>query len=185
MKKLGLIFLGMLTAGIMQAQTFKVDGAHSAVGFKIKHLMISNVPGVFKSFTGSWTYDAEKKTITAFEMSVDVTTVDTNIEKRDKHLQDAEFFDTKNHPKMTFVMSSYKDGKMTGKMTIKGITKDVTLDATVSKVVANPWNKEKKKQGLEIKGIIKRLDFKVGEKSDGKSLGEDVSIELNLEGDSQ
>ena len=71
------------------------------------------------------TDDLSKSSI---EGSVDVTTLTTSNDMRDKHLQKADMFDSKKYPKMTFKSSSFvqtESGfKAKGTISIKGTEKE-------------------------------------------------------------
>ena len=126
---LALIFVLTFSA---QAAEWSFDTAHSNIGFKIKHLMITNVRGSFDTFSGKVEYDENEaaKAIIAFE--IEAASVNTGNEKRDGHLKSADFFDVENYPKLTFKSSKVEktgDGlKITGDLTIHGVTKAVVLD---------------------------------------------------------
>jgi len=92
--------LAALSAGIVSAAEYKIDAFHSNVGFVAKHLTISKVNGNFKSYDAVVDYDKatnELKTLTA---DIDVTSINTQNEKRDKHLVGDDFFDAAKFPKI-------------------------------------------------------------------------------------
>jgi polyisoprenoid-binding protein YceI len=180
--------MGLLWAGIATATEFKIDGVHSAVTFKVTHLTVSKTNGKFGKFDGAWTLDGETGKLKSLEVTVDVESVDTANKDRDDHLRNADFFDAKKHPKMTFKMDRYIEtnpgkGKVIGRLTIRGTTKPVELVAEVSKIVDNPFQKGKRKAGISLSGEIRRLDFGVGEKYGDAKIGEKVEIAVDLEGD--
>ena len=82
------------------AAPFEVDPTHSSVGFKVRHLMISNVVGKFGTFSGS--YDLENGKLVSLTGTIEAASVDTGIEKRDAHLKSADFFDAGKYPEITF-----------------------------------------------------------------------------------
>lgn len=69
---------------------WKIDPAHSELGFKVKHLMINNVKGQFKSYSGEVETEDFKKA--KISVTVDPTSIDTSNEQRDQHLKSGEFF---------------------------------------------------------------------------------------------
>jgi polyisoprenoid-binding protein YceI len=151
----------ILTAGFASASVYTLDNAHTAVGFSVKHLMITNVKGEFKKYDASIDFDAATKTFKTFKANIETASVDTGIEKRDNHLKSDDFFLSEKFPKMTFEMKSYKadgdEGKMTGDLTIRGITKTVTLDveeiATIKDFEGNS------RVGFTLEGKINRMDY--------------------------
>lgn len=162
--------------------SWKADKAHSKIGFKITHLMISKVDGKFGD------YDITAKansgfTNPEFEVTVKTTSIDTDNANRDKDLRSEEYFDVAEYPTLTFKSTGFeqmrsKKFKLTGDLTIRGITKTVTLEGKLNGVIMDPKT-QKLKAGMELKGTISRLDFKVGGKT--PMLGSDVDIIVNLE----
>lgn len=137
-----------------------LDPTHSEVLFKIKHLMISNVKGEFKSFSA--TIDGEDFTKSTLVATIDVSSIFTNNEDRDNHLKSADFFDVDNHKEITFTSTSFsrKDEEnfiLKGDLTIKGICKEITLDVEFGGVNKDPWGNEK--AGFSINGKINRKDW--------------------------
>jgi polyisoprenoid-binding protein YceI len=174
---------------IASAATWTIDPDHSNVGFKVRHLMVSNVKGSFDKYTG--TIDINDKDITKskVEVSIDTSSINTNQQKRDEHLRSADFFDVAKFPTMTFVSKKVaKAGKdklkVTGDLTLHGVTREVVLDV-------EPLSKESKdlygnlRRGTTATTKINRKDFglvwnKVLE-TGGVAVGDEVSITLEIE----
>jgi polyisoprenoid-binding protein YceI len=151
----------VLTAGLASASVYTLDNAHTAVGFSVKHLMITNVKGDFKKYDATIDFDAATKTFKTFKANIETASVNTGIEKRDNHLKSDDFFLSDKFPKMTFEMKSYEadgdEGKMTGDLTIRGITKTVVLEveeiATIKDFEGNS------RVGFTLEGKINRMDY--------------------------
>ncbi|MCJ8332618.1 MAG: YceI family protein [Lentisphaeria bacterium] len=77
MKKLTLV-IAFIAALSLSANDFKVDSVHSSIGFSVKHLLISNVKGNFKKFSGSWSYDEKTKSIKSFKLMIETASIDTD-----------------------------------------------------------------------------------------------------------
>ncbi len=172
----------LLAGSALMGATYEVDVSHSSVAFKVRHMMVSNVKGHFKDFSG--TYELTDGVLKSLNGTVDVKSVDTGIEKRDAHLRGADFFNVEKNPEMTFVMTGLKGSKVTGNLTLNGITKAVTFEAEISGEVVDPWGN--KRSGMSLEGTINRKDFgltwnKILE-AGGVAVGEDVKISLELEG---
>lgn len=141
---------------------WKIDDAHSEIGFKVKHLMITNVSGYFTEFTGSVkteSADFHDATITFEAATASITTKN---KQRDEHLVGAEFFDSANFPKISFVSKKIKKVtdehyKLIGDLTIKGHTHSIELDVERHGVVTDPYGQEK--DGFSIKGHLHRADY--------------------------
>ena len=118
-------------AAVLPAAEYDIDPAHTKVGFSVKHMMVSNTHGEFKTFTGKANVDQNDLSKMNVTVDIDTTSIDTADKKRDAHLNSPDFFDTKKFPKMTFKSTKVEaDGesyKITGDLTIRDVTKSVTL----------------------------------------------------------
>jgi len=172
----------LAVSGTLLAVPFEVDPTHSSVGFKVRHLMISNVIGKFDTFSGS--YDLENGRLVSLTGTVEAASVDTGIEKRDAHLKSADFFDAAKYPKITFTMKKFDGSSVTGELTMHGVTRPVTLDAEVSNTIKDPWGLTRSSVTLE--GKIKRSDFGLTYnqvlEAGGVAVGDDIKLSVELEG---
>lgn len=170
------------------ASTWKIDAAHSNVGFKVRHMMVSNVRGQFDKFSGTVELNDKDLTKSKVSVEIDTSSVNTQNDKRDDHLRGGDFFDAKKHPKMTFVSTSIKksgDGyKVMGKLTLHGVTKAVTLDVEdFTGEVKDAFGNMRR--GLSATTKINRKDFgltwnKMLE-AGGVAVGEEIKISLEIE----
>jgi polyisoprenoid-binding protein YceI len=145
------------------ATRWSLDPGHSAVGFSVRHLMITNVRGEFERFRGDVTYDAARPEATRIEATIDAASLSTREAKRDADLRSALFFDVESHPQLTFVSRNVRgagDGSLevTGALTIRGITREVALSvrdiaAVEADMRGNP------RVGATASAKIKRSDF--------------------------
>jgi polyisoprenoid-binding protein YceI len=117
----------------MTTTVYDLDPVHSHIGFSIRHMMVSQQRGVFRGVSGTLTIDRGDLSNSQVEVSIDVATINTNVEDRDNHLRGPDFFDVANHPKMTFVsreVRAHDDGlRVTGDLTIRETTRSVVLTA--------------------------------------------------------
>lgn len=178
------IFAGLLIAGsTLFAGTYALDAGHSKLGFKIKHLSISNVYGTFDKFDANIEYDEKTKQITVLNSKIDANSINTQHEERDAHLKESDYFDTKKHPTISFKLLEIKDDKMIADLTIKGITKKVEFDYENNGTVKDPWGNTK--LGFSLEAKIKRADFGLKANklldSGGLLLGEKVKITADIE----
>jgi polyisoprenoid-binding protein YceI len=171
------------------ATIWNIDPDHSNVGFKVRHLMISNVKGNFEKHTGVVDINDKDITKSKVEVSIDTASINTNVQKRDEHLRSAEFFDVTKYPTMTFVSKKVaKAGKgklkVTGDLTLHGITKQVVLD------VEGPTAESKDPWGVIRRGAVastkvNRKDFGLvwnkTLETGGVALGDEVTINLEIE----
>ena len=144
----------------MKTTKWVLDPAHSEITFKVKHLMISNVKGEFKTFEAA--IDGEDFRTSNFTATIDTSSIYTNNDDRDAHLKSADFFEVEQYPEITFVSKSLKKGddeeyKLVGDLTIKGTTKEITLDTEFGGFMKDPYGNEK--AGFSINGKLNRKDF--------------------------
>lgn len=179
-----LTLASLITASALFAGTYKVDVSHSTIGFKVKHLMISNVSGKFDKFNGTFEYDEKTKTLKSLSGNIEAASVNTENEKRDGHLKSADFFEVTKYPNLTFKLDKISDDQAFGKLTIHGVTKDVKLDFEDNGSIVDPWGNTR--VGLALSGKINRKDFgltwnkalEVG----GVVVGEKIKLDIELEG---
>lgn len=142
--------------------TWKIDEAHSEIGFKIKHLMISNVSGNFTRFQGTVQTNSEDFHDASISFEADADSLDTQNAQRDEHLRNGEFFDSTKFPKISFVSKQVKkidhqQYKLIGDLTIRDQTHPIELEVVHAGVQVDPWGQTK--AGFELKGRIHRTDY--------------------------
>jgi polyisoprenoid-binding protein YceI len=169
--------------------TWKLDPAHSAAEFKVKHMMISNVKGSFSGLSGTLTEHTIDATLSSIEASIDVSTVSTGDAQRDGHLKSADFFDVEKYPAMTFKSTKVErkgesEYAVTGDLTLHGVTKPVTLDVEgPSTPGKDPWGNTR--IGISATAKINRKDFglnwNAALETGGILVGEQVSISIDAQ----
>lgn len=185
MKKLFILFIACAISNAALAQTnWKTDPMHSFVAFSIKHMGISFVNGNFTAFSGTLMAAKEDLSDAKINFTVDVNSVNTTVEMRDKHLKSADFFEVEKYPTMKFESTNFRKlsgdkYELSGKLTIKDVTKEVKFS-----VVNGGTAKDQKgtiKAGFTATTTINRLDYHVSYDPTGAALAKDVEIKLNLE----
>jgi polyisoprenoid-binding protein YceI len=178
--------------GVMSAQAtqWKIDPMHSEADFAIKHMSISTVHGTFRGISGTITYDPANVAKSGVEASIDVTSVDTGVAPRDKHLKSPDFFDTDKFPTMTFKSTSVKKMgdhyDVAGDLTLHGVTKPVVLKLEDPGKPQVGMDGKSVHRGFTATTTIDRTAFGLAWngtlKSGDSMLGNDVKIELDIEG---
>lgn len=167
----------------MAKSTWSLDPTHSEVGFKVKHMMFTNVSGKFNSYNVELSNEDDDFTTSEISFSADINSIDTNNADRDNHLKSGDFFDAEKFPNMTFKSTSVlkkSDSEYTvnGDLTIKDVTKPVTLSLEYSGLMKDPWGNTK--AGLSIETKINRKDFgltwNAALETGGVLVGEEVKI---------
>jgi polyisoprenoid-binding protein YceI len=168
--------------------TWAIDPSHSKIGFKVKHLMISNVLGNFREFAGQITTAGNDFSSAVISVSLNSASVDTEIADRDTHLKSADFFDVANFPKITFEGKGLKDlgdemYELAGDLIIKGISKQVLLSVEFGGLMTDPWGNVK--AGFSITGKINRkewgLNWNAALEAGGLLVGDEVKINCDVE----
>jgi polyisoprenoid-binding protein YceI len=141
------------------AGTYKIDPAHSSVGFEVRHMGIATVRGAFRRFEGTIDATGSSPVLTG---TVEVASIDTGDEGRDGHLTAPDFFDVERHPEITFTTTAIEGGdagavRLAGEITIKGITKAIELSGVAAEGGTDPWGNER--VGFEVEGKIDRREF--------------------------
>jgi len=166
------------------AGTWTIDTLHSEVGFSVRHMMVSKVRGKFTKFGGEIVTgdDLLDSSVTA---EIDLSSIETGSEQRDNHLRSPDFFDTDNHPQMTYRSTGLRgdssDWVLDGELTLKGITRSVPLKLEVNGFGPDPYGGTR--VGFTATGQINRADFGVTWNAAIEGGGVVVSdkVELHLE----
>jgi len=167
--------------------TYTIDGSHSDVTFRIRHL-VSKVPGRFTKFEGKIVADAQKPEASTVEITIQAKSIDTANEQRDKHLRSADFFDVTQYPTIEFRSTKVtKTGEnhydVAGTLKMHGVSKDVVLPVEFLGFAKDPWGNER--AGFEISTQLNRKDYGIvwnkALDAGGLLLGEEVEISINIE----
>jgi polyisoprenoid-binding protein YceI len=173
----------------MEKTKWKGDISHSELGFKIKHLMITNVSGSFKNFDIDVETQGDDFSTAKIKATLDMASISTNNDQRDAHLRNADFFETDKYPEMKFESSKIEkiDDEsfyLYGDLTLKGITKPVKLNVEhTGSVTKDPWGGER--TGFSISGKINRSDWGVNFNGVLETGGLMLSEEVKINGEIQ
>ena len=169
------------------ATKWSIDKVHSNVKFTVTHLVISEVEGYFKIFEGTMEHSQPDYSDAKINFSVDVSSINTDNENRDKHLKSDDFFNAEKFPQMKFESTSFTPQggnkyKLAGNLTIRDVTKPVTFDVTYGGI-ANAMNTVK--SGFKAKTTINRFDYGLkwdrATEAGGMVVGKDVEVVVNAE----
>lgn len=172
----------------MSTTKWSIDTAHSEIGFKVKHMMFTNVSGNFEKFDASIETEGDDFTTAKFDFSGEIDSINTGNADRDNHLRSADFFDAGQFSKLTFKSTSFEkidegDYKLTGDLTLHGVTKPVNLDVEFGGLAKDPWGNTK--TGLSATGKINRKDWGLNWNSaletGGVLVGEEVKLNIELQ----
>jgi polyisoprenoid-binding protein YceI len=166
---------------------YRLDQAHSVIGFSIRHNELTLVTGRFKDFTGTIHFDDKDVTRASVEFKAKVESIDTGVEARDKHLRTADFFEVAKYPEMTFKSTRVeRKGKgyvLSGDLTLKGVTRQVALPFTITGAIKD--GRGNTRIGIAAQTKVDRRDYGItwghALAGGGFDVGHDVAIDLHLE----
>ena len=172
----------------MKSTKWTLDPTHSELGFKIKHLMITNVSGTFQKFQVDVETQEEDFSSARIDAVVEMESINTNNAQRDEHLRNSDFFEVEKNPQLLFTSTkiekvSGNDFRLYGNLTLKGVTKPIQLNVEHSGIMKDPWGGQR--AGFIVTGKINRSDWGVNFNgvmdSGGLVLGEDVKINAEIQ----
>jgi polyisoprenoid-binding protein YceI len=110
-----------------------IDPGHSAARFSVKHMMVSTVRGTLGKVSGTIGYDGRTVESITANVTIDLATLNTDNDSRDKDLKSDNFFNIAKYPAVKFTSKRVQaDGqgkfKMVGDLTMHGVTKELTLN---------------------------------------------------------
>jgi polyisoprenoid-binding protein YceI len=167
---------------------WSLDPTHSEIGFKIRHLMITNVSGSFEKFNVNAETEGDDFSKAKISFSADTNSVSTNNEQRDQHLRSADFFDAETYPELKFESTgmrsiSANEFELTGDLTIRNVTKPVKLGVEYGGLMKDPWGNLK--AGFTLNGKINRkewdLNWNAALETGGILVGEEVKINAEIQ----
>jgi polyisoprenoid-binding protein YceI len=190
-RRIGIVSaIALLTSlsALAQTSTWNIDPAHSTAQFTVRHLAISNVTGNFTKVTGSVVLNQKDITQSQVSASIDVSSVDTRVEARDKDLKSPHFFDVEKYPTIEFKSKRIVNGggqlQVIGDLTIHGTTREVTLDVDgPTPELSDPWGNSRR--GISATTTINRKDFNLVYNkllNTGEAVvGDNVKIQIDAE----
>lgn len=190
-QRIGAVYAVVLLAtfsALAQTSNWTIDPNHSTAQFTVRHLAISNVTGSFTKVTGTAVLNGKEITQSQVQASIDVKSVDTRVEARDKDLKSPNFFDAEKYPTIEFNSKRMvKNGdklQMIGDLTIHGTAREVTLDVDgPTPEINDPWGNVRR--GFSATTTINRRDFNLTYnnllKTGEAVVGDVVKIQIDVE----
>jgi adhesin HecA-like repeat protein len=191
LQRISLIFALALVASLTalaETSTWNIDPAHSTAQFTVRHLGISNVRGNFTKVGGTVVLNDKDITQSQVSATIDVNSIDTRVEMRDKDLKSPNFFDAEKYPTIEFKSKQITNnaGKLqiTGDLTIHGTTREVILDLDgPTPEMTDPWGNSRR--GIAAATTINRKDFNLAYnnllKTGEAMVGDTVKIQIDAE----
>ncbi len=168
-----------------QADQYQIDPSHTRILFDIDHMGYSRMPGVFRNFDVSLSFDPEKPAASSLSVTVRTESIDTYYEPLNEHLRSADFFDVEQHPEMSFTSRSIEmlddnHARISGDFTLLGVTKPLIFEVTLNQLKPNPMN-NRMRVGFRGEGTVDRTAF--GMDYAAPLVGADVHFTLSAEAD--
>lgn len=178
-----------VVAGTASAEgvELSIDPQHSNVGFRVRHLF-TKVAGQFRAFEGAIDFDQKNMAASKVAVTIQVASIDTNVEARDKDLRSKRFFDVERYPTITFTSAGITDvagerGRIRGTLTMHGVSREVVLEAQFLGAAKDPWGNQR--FGFHGETKINRKDYGMtwNEVIEAGSVlvGDEVEILLDVE----
>jgi polyisoprenoid-binding protein YceI len=178
----------METTQTLTRTKWSLDHSHSQIGFKVKHLMVTNVRGVFNDYNGSISTTGDEFSDAEIDLSINPASISTGDGTRDTHLKSPDFFDVENFKEINFKgttleRKSESEYVLHGDLHIKAVTKRIKLDVEFNGIVKDPYGS--KRAGFEITGKISRKDFgltwNAALETGGVVVGDEVTIKCEIQ----
>jgi polyisoprenoid-binding protein YceI len=172
----------------MAVETWQIDPSHSAIGFSVRHMVVSKTRGRFTKWDGQIRFDPKNPAGSSVEVTIDPASIDTADAQRDAHLKSPYFFDVEKFPAASFRSTKVEDRggdryRITGDLTVHGVTRPVVLEATYEGSGKDPWGGER--SGFLATTTIDRKDFGLEWNktldTGGLLVGERVELTLEIE----
>ncbi|MFE1168984.1 YceI family protein [Nocardiopsis sp. NPDC058789] len=175
-----------MAAQELKPGTWKIDVAHSVVGFSVRHMMVSKVRGRFESFDATLTVP-EDPTQSSVEATIEASSINTDNTDRDNHIRSNDFFEADNHPEFSFRSTGLEargeDFVLKGDLTIKKNTHPVELALEFNGSTVDPYGLDR--AGFAASTTISRkkfgVDIEMPMESGGVVVGDKISIEIDAE----
>ena len=181
------VFLALACSSVRANEIFKFDQAHSAITFKVRH-MLGTAKGKFTKFSGTIEIDREHPEKSSVTATIQAASIDTAIAKRDEHLRTADFFNVQQYPEITFKSRRVKQtgantGEIAGDFTMHGVTRPITLNV---QLLGDPQSaaKDQATRWRVTTAPLKRSEFKLGWSKGVETvsmIGDDVAIDIQIE----
>jgi polyisoprenoid-binding protein YceI len=187
MKKL-LVFVFVVAATMTAQNKWKIEKSHSHINFAVAYLVVSEVTGKFKEFSGTVESAKEDFSDMKLDIAIKSNSIDTDDPKRDGHLKSPDFFNAAIDSIVTFKSTKVErsgDGKykVTGELTMRGVTKQVVLDTQLKGKAKSPWGQTVAvfKSNTTINRTEWGLKWNKGLEAGGLLVGENVDLIFNVE----
>ena len=180
---LGLAIASVATFTVAKPVDYKIDPTHTATVFTWNHFGFSTPSANFSDIQGTISVDTAKPADSSVNVTIPLSSLNTNVKALDEHLKTADFFDAEKYPNITFKSTKVQalgknKYKITGNLTVKDVTKPVVLDAVLNKTGAHPMTKAET-VGFNATTSFDRSAFGVG--AYVPNVGDKITVNITTE----
>jgi polyisoprenoid-binding protein YceI len=141
---------------------YTVDVAHTRIGIRARHAMVTTVRGSFTDFEGRAHLDGANPAASSVSLTIQAASIDTQVADRDAHLRSADFLDVETYPEIRFLSTEVEQVDedlyhVTGDLTIRHVTQPVSVDFALTGSALDPFGNLR--VGFEGAVAIKRSDW--------------------------
>lgn len=180
---LGLAVASVATFSMAKPVDYKIDPTHTATIFTWNHFGFSTPSANFSDIQGTISVDNAKPADSSVNVTIPLSSLNTNVAALDEHLKNADFFDAAKYPNITFKSTKVQalgknKYKITGNLTVKDVTKPVVLDAVLNKQGEHPMTKAQS-IGFNATTSFNRSAFGVG--AYVPNVGDKITVNITTE----
>lgn len=180
---LGLAVASVATLSLAKPVAYQIDPTHTATVFSWNHFGFSTPSANFSDIQGTINVDNAKPANSSVNVTIPLSSLNTNVKALDEHLKTADFFDAAKYPNITFKSTKVQAlGKnkyrITGNLTVKDVTKPVVLDAVLNKQGVHPMTKAES-IGFNATTSFNRSAFGVG--AYVPNVGDKITVNITTE----
>ena len=141
---------------------YTIDVAHTRIGIRARHAMVTTVRGAFTDFSGEAHLDVAKPGASTVSIRIATASIDTGQADRDAHLRSPDFLDVDRHPEIVFTSTDVEqldEGvyEVAGDLSIRDVTRPVSVEFTLTGSARDPFGNTR--VGFEGAVAIKRSDW--------------------------
>ncbi|NWK73165.1 polyisoprenoid-binding protein [Acinetobacter sp. SwsAc6] len=179
----GLALASVATFSMAKPVAYQIDPTHTATVFNWNHFGFSTPSANFSDIQGTINVDNAKPANSSVDVTIPLSSLNTNVKALDEHLKTADFFNAEKYPNITFKSTKVQalgknKYKITGNLTVKDVTKPVVLDAVLNKQGVHPMTKAES-IGFNATTSFNRSAFGVG--AYVPNVGDQITVNITTE----
>ena len=180
---LGFAVTSIATISVAKPVDYTIDPTHTATVFTWNHFGFSTPSANFSDIQGTISVDNAKPANSAVNVTIPLSSLNTNVKALDEHLKNADFFDAEKYPNITFKSTKVQavgnnKYKITGNLTVKNVTKPVVLDAVLNKQGVHPMTRAES-IGFNATTSFDRSAFGIG--AYVPNVGDKITVNITTE----